>query len=42
MSMVIYIIKLKKLDLGVESISVDYGIYYNSNNKIKNVKRLFE
>lgn len=34
--------KLKKLDLGVESISVDYGIYYNSNNKIKNVKRLFE
>ena len=34
--------KLKKLKLGIEFSNVEYGIYYNSNNKIKNVKRLFE
>ena len=33
---------LKKLDLGIESPIVEFGIYYNSNNKIKNIKRLFE
>ncbi len=32
---------LKKLDLGIESPIGEYGIYYNSNNKIKNVKKLF-
>ena len=31
---------LKKLEF--ESISVEYGIYYNVNNKIKNIKKLFE
>ena len=34
--------KLKKLDLGIESPIIEYGIYYNSNNKIKDVKRIFK
>jgi DNA-binding transcriptional LysR family regulator len=33
--------KLKKLELNIESPDIEYGIYYNSNNKIKNIKRLF-
>lgn len=32
--------KLKKLDMGIESSILEYGIYYNSNNKIKNVKKM--
>ena len=35
--------KFKKLDLGIEiSNEVEYGIYYNTNNKLKNVKKIFE
>ncbi len=34
--------KLKKLELKIDSPNVEYGIYYNSNNKIKNVKNLFK
>jgi len=34
--------KLRKLELGIESPALEYGIYYNSNNKIKNVKNLFK
>lgn len=34
--------KLRKLELGIESPVVEYGIYYNSNNKIKNVKKIFK
>ncbi len=34
--------KLRKLELGIESPALEYGIYYNSNNKIKNVKSLFK
>lgn len=34
--------KLKKLELGIESPVVEYGIYYNSNNKIKNIKKVFK
>lgn len=34
--------KFIKLDTGIESFEVEYGVYYNSNNKIKNIKRLFE
>ena len=34
--------KLSKLELGIESLAVEYGVYYNSNNKIKNVKSLFK
>lgn len=34
--------KLRKLELGIESPVLEYGIYYNSNNKIKNVKSLFK
>ena len=34
--------KLSKLELGIESPALEYGIYYNSNNKIKNVKSLFK
>lgn len=33
--------KLKKLDIGVKSDNIEYGIYYNSNNKIKNIKKIF-
>ena len=33
--------KLKKLELNIESPDIEYGVYYNSNNKIKNIKRLF-
>lgn len=32
---------LKKLELNIKSPDMEYGIYYNSNNKIKNVKKLF-
>lgn len=32
--------KLKKLNTGIKSIEMDYGIYYNSNNKIKNIKKI--
>ncbi len=34
--------KLRKLELGIESPVVEYGIYYNSNNKLKNTKKLFK
>ena len=34
--------KLRKLELGIESPVAEYGIYYNSNNKIKNVKKIFK
>ena len=34
--------KLKKLELGIESPVGEYGIYYNSKNKIKKVKSLFK
>ena len=35
--------KFKKIDLGIDiQNEVDYGIYYNSNNKLKNVKKIFE
>ena len=33
--------KLKKLDIDVQSPDIEYGIYYNSNNKIKNIKKMF-
>jgi len=33
---------LKKLNVEVEPQELDYGIYYNSNNKIKNIKKIFE
>lgn len=33
--------KLKRLNTGIESSTLEYGIYYNSNNKIKNIKKLF-
>lgn len=35
--------KLKKIDLGIKlSNEIEYGIYYNANNKLKNVKKIFE
>lgn len=34
--------KLRKLELGIESPAIEFGIYYNSNNKIKNTKMLFK
>lgn len=35
--------KFKKINLGIElSNEVEYGIYYNANNKLKNVKKIFE
>jgi len=34
--------KFIKLDTDVKTFEVEYGIYYNSNNKIKNIKKLFE
>ena len=35
--------KIKKIDLEIDVLNeVDYGIYYNVNNKIKNVKKIFE
>lgn len=34
--------KLKMLELGIKLPVLEYGIYYNSNNKIKNVKSLFK
>lgn len=34
--------KIKKLELGIESLALEYGIYYNSNNKIKNIKKIFK
>lgn len=33
--------KLKRLDLEIESPELEYGIYYNSKNKIKNIKKIF-
>ncbi|MBO4293308.1 MAG: LysR family transcriptional regulator [Clostridia bacterium] len=33
--------KLSKLPIDVQTPEIEYGIYYNSNNKIKNIKRLF-
>lgn len=33
---------IKRLDTGVESFTVEYGAYYNTNNKLKSIKRLFE
>lgn len=32
---------LKNLQLGIESPIVEYGIYYNYNNKIKNINKIF-
>ena len=32
---------LRKLDLEIESTTIEFGIYYNSNNKLKNVKKIF-
>ncbi len=34
--------KLKKLDIDIESSTLEYGIYYNSKNKIKNIKKMFD
>lgn len=34
--------KLKRLELEIESPAIEFGIYYNSNNKIKNVKKIFD
>ena len=34
--------KLGKLELGIEPTVIEYGIYYNSNNKLKNVKSIFK
>lgn len=34
--------KLRKLKLKIESPVLEYGIYYNSNNKIKNIKSIFK
>ena len=34
--------KLRKLDLEIESPAIEFGIYYNSNNKIKNIKKIFD
>ena len=35
--------KIKKINLEIDVLNeVDYGIYYNVNNKIKNVKKIFE
>ena len=34
--------KLRKLDLEIESPAMEFGIYYNSNNKIKNIKKIFD
>lgn len=33
--------ELKLLDSSIKSHEVEYGIYYNSDNKIKNIKRIF-
>jgi len=32
--------KMKKLDLKINTYNMEYGFYYNSNNKIKNVKKI--
>lgn len=34
--------KLTRLELEIESLAIEFGIYYNSNNKIKNVKKIFD
>lgn len=35
--------KFKRIDLGLDiQNEVEYGIYYNANNKLKNVKKIFE
>lgn len=34
--------KLRKLELRIESPVIEYGIYYNSNNRLKNIERLFK
>ena len=34
--------KLRRLELEIESPAIEFGIYYNSNNKIKNVKKIFD
>ena len=31
----------KKLALGIQSPDIEYGIYYNSKNKLKNIKKIF-
>ena len=33
---------IQRLDTGLEPFTVEYGIYYNSANKLKNIKKLFE
>lgn len=34
--------KMQRLDTDVSPFEVEYGVYYNINNKIKNIKKLFE
>ena len=35
--------KFKRIDLGLDiQNEVEYGLYYNANNKLKNVKKIFE
>lgn len=35
--------KFKRIDLGLDiQNEIEYGIYYNANNKLKNVKKIFE
>lgn len=34
--------RLQRLNTEIKTHEVEYGIYYNSNNKMKNMKRLFE
>lgn len=35
--------KFKRIDIGLDiQNEVEYGIYYNANNKLKNVKKIFE
>lgn len=33
--------KVKRLDTGIQSSKIEYGIYYNTKNKIKNIKKIF-
>ena len=33
---------IKRLSTGIKTFEVEYGVYYNSNNKLKNIKKMFE
>lgn len=33
---------IKRLSTGIKPFEVEYGVYYNSNNKLKNIKKMFE